>query len=137
MDKLRDQLSLFMKDPVVARAEIKPVSIEEQPVYIDHAENARVASMETDNAQLRRMLRETYATVSNALGELGFDVPELKDRFLNEPAVWTAESWSWDVQAMLGIFTQYVEKVRQTASQCRSLAPLVDASAEIGALLAG
>lgn len=137
MDRLRDQLSLFMKDPVVARAEIKPVSKGEQPAYADHAESGRIAGMEADNAQLRKMLRETYTTVRDALSELGFDVPEVGDRCMHEPAAWTADGWSCDVQAMLGMFTQYVERVRQTASQCRSLAPLVDASSEIGAPSAG
>lgn len=133
MDKLRDQLTMALKDSVIARYEIKDkVSIPNEGVK---THNGRLDELFRENDQLRQLLVQVRKSLVVMSQEAGVDIPDEQALFA-EPAEWNTTLFKEGSERILASLSEFVEQVRKTAAQCREFIPHLDAAGEIARLKA-
>lgn len=131
IERLQDQLTLFMKDPVIAKYELKTVKIPESDTIKKTQEVTRTSLLESENGALRASLSRVYSYLTGTMSALGI-VQEQNSLppFESAPADWAASQWTQAIEATMSGLEEWVEEVRQTARQCRAIAPVLDSATE-------
>lgn len=131
MDKLRDQLTMALKDSIIARYEIKDkISIPSEGIK---THNGRLDKVVSENEQLRHLLVQVRNSLVVLSQETGVDIPD-EQALLTEPIEWNTTTFKEGSEQILASISEFVEQVRQTATQCREFIPHLDAAGEIARL---
>lgn len=133
MDKLRDQLTMALKDSVIARYEIKDkINIPNEGIK---GHNDKLDGLVTENEQLRHLLVQVRKSLVTMSQEAGVDIPD-EQALLTEPVEWNMTLFKEGSEQLLASLSDFVEQVRQTAAQCREFIPHLDAAGEVARLKA-
>lgn len=128
MDKLRDQLTMALKDSVIARHEIKDrIAVTSETTKMP---NDKLDVLVGENEQLRQLLVQVRKSLVVMAQEVGVDVPD-EQALLSEPLEWNMALFKEGSEQLLASLSEFVEQVRETAAQCRDFIPHLDAVGEI------
>jgi competence CoiA-like predicted nuclease len=133
MDKLRDQLTMSLKDSVIARHEIKDRIVVPREGMRTHDDRFDV--LVSENEQLRQLLVQVRKSLMGMSQEAGVDIPD-EQALLTEPIEWNMALFKKGSDQLLTSLSEFVEQVRETAAQCRDFVPHLDAAREIARLKA-
>ena len=107
MDKLRDQLTMALKDSVIARFEIKDkISIPNEGI---RTHNDRLDKLASENDQLRQLLVQVRKSLVVVSQEAGVDIPDER-ALLTEPVEWNTTLFREGSEQILASLSSLLRK---------------------------
>lgn len=146
-ERLRGQVALYVKDPVITRMELTPTvppALPTTPSTTHTSPNysATTEALLAENSRLRDLVKTWMESLRNALHSAGVvsinttltAVTNVADPAMASayPVVWAAEKWNAEARSLLASLLAWTEEIRETAGHCRALMPVLDSASQAG-----